>query len=140
MAWEPEVRRSKNRPLVRTSMYASLKPRFSGPGGDLGRVCRTFGSLSGAAVGVYGVMGRYSDESATVRLNNSTVGGVLLLVESPVRGDRRRPLLRSSLIFSFPDHAQSADTALTPYPRYYCGIVGCAEAPEIVPEGPGYRC
>ena len=22
----------------------------------------------------------------------------------------------------------------------YCGMVGCAEAPEIVPEGPGYRC
>jgi hypothetical protein len=21
-----------------------------------------------------------------------------------------------------------------------CAVVGCAEAPEIVPEGPGYRC
>jgi len=21
----------------------------------------------------------------------------------------------------------------------FCGILGCAEAPEIVPEGPGYR-
>ena len=30
---------------------------------------------------------------------------------------------------------------LNPLPTLpYCGTVGCAEAPEIVPEGPAYRC
>ena len=30
---------------------------------------------------------------------------------------------------------------INPFPSLLqCAVVGCAEAPEIVPEGPGYRC
>ena len=30
---------------------------------------------------------------------------------------------------------------VNPLPTLFsCGRIGCAEAPEIVPEGPGYRC
>ena len=37
--------------------------------------------------------------------------------------------------------AQVRRPRFNPFPSLLqCAVVGCAEAPEIVPEGPGYRC
>ena len=37
--------------------------------------------------------------------------------------------------------AKSVIIIVNPFPTLFsCGRIGCAEAPEIVPEGPGYRC